>query len=791
MKALLSHAAVIGAGVMGSQIAAHLANAGVTVDLLDVVPADLPSHGGDRSALARSALRRLETMKPSPIFSKASLSRIRAGNIEDDLSRLGHAQWVIEAVVEELAPKRELWARIESVASAEAVLATNTSGLPVHSIAEGRGDGFRSRFLGTHFFNPPRYLKLLEVIPTPDTSPDVVGRVRAWAEEDLGKGVVIAEDTPNFIANRLGILATMATLRAMAAHGLAPDAVDALTGTVIGHPRSATFRTLDLVGLDTVLLVAKNLRERLPADEAALFEVPPYLEEMARRGWLGNKAGQGFYRRAAGSVRTYEVLDLETLAYRPQRRPSFPSLDAARRAPDLPSRISTLAYGDDEAAGFVWRVLKETLLYAAGKAGEIARGETETVDAAMRWGFGWELGPFETWEALGIERASRRMAEEGETIPSSVAALMAEGASRFPRPRTRSGEETGHLSVIPSGEGDRVVWRNAEATLLDLGDEVAALDLHGPKDAIGLDLIAALGKAADEVEANWRGLVVVNRQSANFSVGANLLLVLMAAEGGQWDQVASAVRALQGANMRLKYLGRPVVAAPWGMALGGGAEICLHAARIQAGGELYIGLVEAGAGVIPAGGGTKELLARTVAALPAGAPWSPHDAGGGRSDTYFDPQPFVARTFETIAMAKVSTSAVEGRDLGFLSPSDRITMNRDRLVADAKEVVRHLDRMGYRPPDRTPIPVPGREVRGLLEVGIAAMRRGGFISDHDALIASRLAYVLTGGDRPEGTPVDEETILELETEAFLALVGEEKTRARMRHLLQTGRPLRN
>jgi 3-hydroxyacyl-CoA dehydrogenase len=803
MTRKLRHAAVIGAGVMGSQIAAHLANAGVTVDLLDIVPSSLTaaeSAGGltlgdreVRDRLAREALHRLATMRPSPLFSAQSLERIRPGNLEDDLDRLAQADWIVEAVVEDLAPKRALWARLEPHAPPTALLSTNTSGLSIAAIAEGRGEDFRRRFLGTHFFNPPRYMRLVELIPTPATDPAYLDLARAWTEGDLGKGVVVARDTPNFIANRIGVFATMATLRAMARFRLDPEAVDALTGPVIGHPRSATFRTLDLVGLDTLVFVAQNLQGRLPPEEAALFEVPPYLLEMVRRGWLGQKTGQGFYRRREGEgERVYDVLDLDTLEYRPQRPVHLAALAAAKRAGDLAERLRALAYADDAAGLFTWTVLKDTILYAARHVDEIAGGDMAAVDRAMRWGYNWEIGPFETLAALDLPRAVERMLAEGEDVPAWLGEAAAAGRSQLYDPEAEfAARAVPPLTVLKRSGG--LVWRNPEASLVDLGAEVAALEFHPPKDAIGPDLIQALERAADEVERNWRGLVLVNEASANFSVGANLFLVLAAAEGGAWEQVEAAVRALQTANLRLKYLSRPVVAAPWGMALGGGAEICLHAARVQAGAELYIGLVEVGAGVIPAGGGTKEMLLRALAQVPEGAPWTPSDAGSaaGSVGPFFDPVPFLLRAFETIATAKVSTSAVEARALGFLAPTDAITMNRDRLVADAREVVLHLDRLGYRPPDRRPVRVPGREARAVLDVAVDQLRRGRRISEHDARIAHTLAHVLTGGDLPQGALVDEGHILDLEREAFLRLLGEERTRQRIRHLLQTGRPLRN
>ncbi|MDI3316986.1 MAG: 3-hydroxyacyl-CoA dehydrogenase/enoyl-CoA hydratase family protein [Bacillota bacterium] len=802
----LKRAVVLGAGVMGAQIAAHLANAGVEVDLLDIVPSQLTPQEeaagltlGDRRVrdrLALAGLERLRTLKPSPVFHAASLARIHPGNVEDDLERVRSADWVIEAIVEQLEPKRQLWGRVEPLAAEDAVLSSNTSGLSLAAIAEGRGDGFRRRFLGTHFFNPPRYMRLLELIPTAETDPAVVETVRAWGERLLGKGIVLARDTPNFIGNRIGVYALQVTLQAMEEFGLNPETVDALTGPLIGHPKSATFRTLDVVGLDTMVLVADNIREKLedPA-ERAVFEVPGYVREMLRRGWLGQKSGQGFYKRVVeDGRRTYLVLDLQRLEYRPQEVARYPSLEAARRQTDLGERLRTLVYADDPAGRFTWTVTKRILLYAAAKAEEIAGGDLEAVDRALRWGFNWEAGPFEVWAELGLARSVARMREEGEEVPEWVLAAVARGEERLYTPSPTASERYPVAPVVWLERQGKTVWSSPGATLVDLGEEVAALEFHAPKDAIGPDLIEALHRAAREVERNWRGLVLVNERSENFCVGANLALILMAAENGDWADIEQMVDAFQQANMELKYLHRPVVAAPWGMALGGGAEICLHADRVQAGAELYIGQVEAGAGVIPAGGGTKELLLRALARIPAGASWGPI-AGGPTAGTgalaVFDPAPFVTQAFETIATAKVSTSAAEARELGFLRDCDAVSMGRDALLSDARDQVLLLDRLGYRPPERRPVPVPGREVRAVLDVAVDYLLRSRQASEHDARIARALARVITGGDLPQGTPVDEQHLLDLEREAFLSLVGEAKTRERMQHLLETGRPLRN
>lgn len=801
----LARAAVLGSGVMGAQIAACLANAGVAVDLLDVALPD----GDDPAARARAALARLATLHPAPLYLPAAQARIRPGTFERDMARVREVDWVVEAIVEDLDTKVRLWRTVAGQASPRALLTTNTSGLSIAAIAGALPEAAQARFAGSHFFNPPRYMRLVEIVPAPQTAPESLRQLTLWLERDLGKSTVVVRDRPNFVANRIGGYALAATLAAMAEHGLGPEEVDALTGPAIGHPTSATFRTLDLVGLDTALAVADHLAEGLddPA-ERALVALPPYVRAMVERGLLGHKSGGGFYRRRADAGdgrRRYDVIDLATLTYRAQEAVRLPALERARRESDLAARLRLLTAADEPAGRFTWTVLKRILLYAARIADEVAGGDLATIDRAMRYGYNWSLGPFETWAALGLAEASARMRAEGETLPALVAEALARGQSRLYDPPEDAADRVGNAGNpgnaaapldAPALLRRPPIWRGDSATLVDVGEDVACLVLHPLKDAIGPDLMAALHRAARDTEADHRGLILSAARDERFLVGANLMLLLAAAQSGDEAAIAESVERLQAVHMELKYLTRPVVAAPAGMVLGGGAELCLHADRVVAGAELYIGQVEAGAGLIPAGGGTKEFLLRTLAAMPPGAAWNPALAAAAApasvgSASFLDPAPFIARAFETLALAKVSTSADEARELGFLRPTDEIVVHPERRLGRARAVVCALDGAGYRPPLPPVVPAPGREVRSLFQVAIDALVRSRRASAHDARIAGDLAHVLCGGDVAMGTALTEEWLLELEREAFVRLVMEPRTQARMEHLLATGRPLRN
>ncbi|MCL6453639.1 MAG: 3-hydroxyacyl-CoA dehydrogenase/enoyl-CoA hydratase family protein [Alicyclobacillus sp.] len=792
--------AVLGAGVMGAAIAAHLANVGLSVLLLDIVPAELTEEEAKKGLTLQSpavrnriALRGLEAArkaKPASFYRAADAANIQVGNLEDDLPNIRTCDWVIEAVVENLEVKRSLWKRVEAYAHPDAVVSTNTSGISIAAMTADCSAAFRKRFLGTHFFNPPRYMKLLELIPGPETDPAVVERMKGFGERVLGKGVVIAKDTPNFIANRIGTYGLIATLEVMKQFPFGVDEVDAITGPAMGRPKSATFRTLDLVGLDTFYHVAKNVQANVPeAWEKDAFAVPSYIETMLQQRWLGEKTGQGFFKRVKSeSGSEILALDLETLTYRPRRKLTAPSLEAAKTAKGTAAKLRALVYAKDEPGRFAWEILKRVLLYTARKQAEIA-DDIVAVDQAMKWGFNWNLGPYETWDAIGLVESVERMRREGETIPAFVEELLASGRTSFydlapgGRPHfyvapgvTREVEEPKEvISLARLKESGKLVRKNAGASLVDLGDGVLALEFHSPKQAIGPDMVQMMGIAADEVLANWDALVIT-AQAKNFCVGADIVSMLFAAQEEEWDEIDLAARQLQQAALRLKYLGKPVVAAPFGMTLGGGCEISFPADHIQAAAETYMGLVETGIGLIPGGGGTKELLIRMLEGVPEGSV---------RLDS------FVQRAFETIALAKVSTSAKDAQDLGYLRRSDGISVHPDFQLHDAKQAALRLARSGYLPKQPKQIPVVGEAGAALLKTGVYGMQLSGYISSHDALIANKLIHVLTGGSVPRGTLVTEQYLLDLEREAFLSLIGEPKTQQRMQHLLSTGKPLRN
>lgn len=771
----IRRAAVLGAGTMGAQIAAHLANAGIPVFLLDMVPTDV-QPGESRSKLAEGALERLRRMQPAPLMHPGGIRLIQPGNLEDHLGWLADADWVIEAVVERLEVKQALWARVGAVARPGALLSSNTSGLSCAAQAAALPPEHRPCFLGTHFFNPPRYLKLLEVIPTPETDPAVTAFVKEFSERTLGKGVVIARDTPNFIANRIGTYGTMAILRAMAELGLGVDAVDAITGPAMGRPRSATFRTLDMVGLDTFCHVARHARAAATdPEEREMLTLPAWLEEMERRGWIGDKAGQGFFKKVRGEDGESRILslNLQTLEYAPRVSAAFPSLEQVRHIPDPGQRIRALVQAPDPAGQLAWKSLSRVLLFCAARVEEIAGGDVNAIDRAIRWGFNWEIGPFEAWNAIGVPESLARMAAEGLPVPAWV-----RGVERFPV--DRRGEQPLSFTV-QKAEQTRILRSAPGATLVDLGEEVLGLEFHGPKQAIGPDYVAMARVAAEEVRRNWRGLVI-SAGAPNFCVGANLMLVLMEAQDGNWDEIDRMVREFQSVNLLLRYLERPVVVAPYGITVGGGAEVAMHAARTVAAAETYMGLVEAGMGLIPAGGGCKEMAVRAAGMLPPGESQLPNKP---------ELISFVGRAFEAIATAKVSGSAAEARDLGYLRPGDAIVMNGDHLLHRARQAVLELDQAGYRAPQPGQVPVAGPDGRAVLELAAYTLRNAGHATEHDQYVARKLAYVLTGGQLPAGTVVPEQYLLDLEREAFLHLCGHPRTQARMLHFLQKGKPLRN
>ena len=746
-------AAVLGAGTMGAQIAAHLANAGVPVLLLDLDP-----------NTAAAGLKRARKLRPDPFFTPDAAQLISAGGFDTDLPRLSGCDWIIEAVVERLDVKQELLARIETHRGADAVVSSNTSGIPIADIAESRSPAFRTHWLGTHFFNPPRYLPLLEVIPTADTGGEVVDRIARFADFALGKGVVIARDTPGFIANRIGMYGAARTLELLADGQFTVEEIDALSGPLIGRAKSATFRTMDIAGLDILANVAGDLNRRLTGDrERSSFQLPPLVPDLIEQGWIGEKAGQGFYRKER-TPKGSQILTLDpaSLTYRARQKPQLPAVDAARAIDDLPGRIRALLLDRGRAGAFTRATLGRTLVYAAQTAPAIAHS-TGDVDRAMRWGFGWELGPFELWEAIGPEVVLQACGLS--ELPESIRDMAALRQARGPE-----------LRILRGAKAERPpVRRNAGASLVDLGDGVLAVEFHSKMNAIGGDIVDMLQLGVREAERGFEALVVGN-DAAAFSAGADLMLMLLEAQEENWDEVDLMVRTFQSAVTGLRSAGVPVVVAPAGLTLGGGCEIVLHGDQVQAAAETYMGQVEAGVGLIPAGGGTKELLSRAMDRLQAGAS---------------DPLPLVQHVFELIGFAKVSTSAADARRLGLLRDTDGVTMNRERLLADAKARALALARSGYHPPAKRPIPVGGDGVRAALELGVHLARRGRWISDHDALIGRKLAHILAGGAVPHATTVSEQYLLDLEREAFLSLCGEARTQQRMVHTLKTGKTLRN
>ena len=757
--------AVLGAGQMGAQIAAHGANAGLAVLLLDL-----------DAATARGGLKRARGLSPDPFFTADAASRIAVGGFDTDMERVSGCDWIVEAVVEDLEAKRQLLARVDELRGDDAVVSSNTSGIPIASIAAGRSAGFRRHFLGTHFFNPPRYLPLVELIPTADTEPAVVDRITRFADHRLGKGVVLARDTAGFIANRIATFGVLRILRLLSAGDYTVEEVDALTGPAIGRPSSATCRTLDIAGLDILGRVAATLAEQLEGERDA-FALPPLVTRMIERGMVGARAGQGFYRKSGerGS-RTILALDPATLDHREQRAAALPALDAAQSIDDLRERIRTLFTDGGRVGAFLRATLGPTLVYAAEVAPAVA-GSIDDVDRAMRWGFGWELGPFELWDAIGADTVL-------ETAEISDPPALVRGLDRAdpPAATTRGRFRAGPLP--PAGAGrdllraararGAVVRNNAGASLVDLGEGVLAVEFHSKLNTLGGDAVEMLAAGAAEAERSFEALVVGN-DAVNFSAGANLMLVLLEAQEENWDEIDRMVRAFQSAVTGLRSAAVPVVVAPAGLTLGGGCEIALHGDRVQAAAETYMGQVEVGVGLVPAGGGTKELLARFADAAPPGG----------------DLLPFVQRAFELIGFGTVSTSADDARRLGLLRDVDAITMNRERVLGAARSRALELA-PGYRPPaaGRT-VAAGGPDTRAALELGVHLAWRGGRISDHEALIGRKLAHVLAGGDIPHAMPVSEQHLLDLEREAFLSLCGEPKTQARMAHTLKTGKTLRN
>lgn len=791
--------AVLGAGVMGSGIAAHLASVGIPVIMLDIVPREVtPDEQAKgltlkspavRNRFAAGGLQAALKAKPAAFGSPKFARLITVGNFEDDLHKVAEVDWIVEVVKEDLAVKRTLFEKVREHRREGTPVTSNTSGIPISAMVEGAPEEFRKSFFVTHFFNPVRYMKLLELVSGTDTDPAVVARFARFGERVLGKGIVYGKDTPNFVGNRVGIYGMLATIQTMLEDGYAVDEVDAIVGPPMGRPKSAAFRTADLVGLDTFVHVANNVYEVLPSDEERdTFKPPAFVEKMITKGWLGDKKGQGFYKkeRSADGKKTILVLDPVTLEYRPTQKYDIPSLKKSKGIEDVGKRLKMIVNADDRAGKFAWKVLSRSLIYSANRIPEIA-DDVVNIDRAMRWGFAWDQGPFEAWDAIGVAESIARMEADGLKVPA-FAKLAAEKGGFY---KKENGENffltlKGEWKPVPTAPeaivlADRkakvgVVKKNSGASFVDLGEGVAALEFHTKMNAIDGDIGTMMAYAIEEAEKNWKGIVIGN-DGGNFSAGANLLLIVMLSQQKKWDDIRTMVTSFQQACLQLARCNVPVVSAPFGLTLGGGAEVTMAADCVQAAGETYMGLVEVGAGLIPGGGGTRMMLQRMLEGIPDG--------------TQVDSFPFVRKAFEIVGMAKVATSAAEAKDIGYLRATDGITMNREHLLFDARTTVLRMAEDNYRPALPFQYKLPGESAFAALKLGLYQWVQSSTISAHDALIGEKLAYVLTGGAATPTIPVSDEYLLELEAEAFLSLCGEEKSQQRMQALLTTGKPLRN
>lgn len=801
MKRNIRKAAVLGSGIMGSRIACHLANKGVEVLLLDIPPRELSDaekakglttdHPVVRNRITNDNLAAAIKSNPSPLFDKKFASRISTGNFDDDLPKIKDSDWIIEVVVERLDIKQQLFERVEKFRTPGTLISSNTSGIPIHLMTEGRSEDFARHFCGTHFFNPPRYLRLLEVIPTPKTDPEVIHFFMEYGDLYLGKTTVLAKDTPAFIANRIGIFGIMDLFHQVKELDMSVEEVDKLTGTLLGRPKSATFRTSDVVGLDTLVHVANGLYENGKDDEKRdVFKLPDFIGTLMENKWFGDKTGQGFYKKVKGDDGKSQILalDLNSMEYHPSKRVKFASLDAAKPISDLKERIAFLAKAKDKAGEFYRRSYAGLFAYVTHRLPEIS-DELFRIDQAMRAGFGWELGPFELWDAVGFENGLKFMEARGEKPAAWIETMKGKGISSFYK--TESGTrfyydiESGDYKAIP-GQGAyiildtireaKTIWNNKESAIQDLGDGILNFEFRSKMNTLGSGVLAGMNKAIEMAEKDYRGLVIGN-QGSNFSVGANLAMIFMMAIEQEWDELNFAIKYFQDTMMRVRYSDVPVVVAPHGMSLGGGCEMTLHADAVQAAAETYMGLVEFGVGVIPGGGGTKELTLRA-------------------SDRYLKDDVELnsyRESYLNIGMAKVATSAQEAMNMGYLVKGrDHISMNKDRQIQDAKKKAMMLADMGYqRPIERRDIKVLGKQALGMFEVGAFQMKEGNYISDHDLKMTRKLAWVMSGGDLSEATEVSETYLLKLEREAFLSLCGEKKTLERIQHMLKTGKPLRN
>lgn len=794
-------AAVIGSGVMGGGIAALLASAGVRTLMLDIVPPDLKGEQKRdpkaRNRIVKQGLDNVLKASPALLMHPQDAERIDIGNLEDDFERLAECDWVIEVVVENLKVKQNLLQKIETVRRPGTIVTTNTSGIPLKAMSKGTSLEFRQHFLGTHFFNPVRYMRLLEIIPGADTLPELLKFVAEYGEKILGKGIVWAKDTPNFVGNRIGVQGIVKAMQLMREEGLTIPAVDAVFGPVMGRPKTAMFKTADLVGLDVLAHVARNTYEMVPDDEGRdSYVMPEFVQSMIEKNLLGKKSQSGFYKTELTPEwqKIRKVIDPDSLTYGEYEMPTYPCLEKARRSGSLPERMRSVVYGDDKLARFAWKALANNLIYAANRIPEISDTIVD-IDNAMRWGFNFELGPFETWDAIGLKESVEKMERDGLEVPEKIRAMIAAGRSAFYR--TDNGrvsyydfaaEDYRELNVSPNiislkalKGAAKVISDIPSATLVDLGDGVACLEFHTKMNALNAEILDFMAYALDHVDANGAGLVIGNQAGGMpgaFSAGADLKGILGAVKEKRFDDIEKMVHDLQTVLQRAKYAPFPVVAAPFGLTLGGGCEVCLAVDRIVGHAELYMGLVEIGVGLLPAGGGCLNLWRRTLQTIPA----SVTDVDLGR---------FFIPVFMTIAMAKVSTSAADARASGFLGVRDRIVFNRDYLVGEAKKEVLKMVDEGYAPPVKRKIRVFGESAQGMIAAEIYNMHKGGFISDYDALLAQRIAFVISGGAIRANSELDEEAILTLERRTFMELLRQEKTVARIEHMLNTGKPLRN
>jgi len=791
-KRIIKKVAVLGSGVMGSRIACHFAGVGLQVLLLDILPKDLPDDAkpAARNKIVNDALTAAVKSNPSPVYTKDVLKYIKTGNFTDNMKDIADCDWVIEVVVERLDIKQIVFTDVEKYRKPGTLITSNTSGIPIHMMTEGRSDDFKKHFCGTHFFNPPRYLRLLEIIPTPHTDPEIIDFLMHYGDVTLGKITVLCKDTPAFIANRVGVFGMMAIMNAMEKLDLTVDEIDALTGPVIGRPKSATFRTGDVVGIDTLVKVAKGVADNCPNDEAKeQFNIPSWLNKMVENNWLGDKTGQGFFKKTKSASGEKEILtlNLKTLEYGPRQKPKFATLETAKPIEDLKTRIKALCAGTDKAGEF-YRLFHYNLFsYISHRIPEIS-DELYRVDDGMMAGFGWEIGAFESWDVLGVAKTNEAMKAAGHKVAPWIDEMIASGASSFYK--VENGKKmyydvsTKSYKTMPGADAfivmknfeNETVWKNSACRTYHLGGDVLGLEWYTKMGSIGGEVLEGIQKSIALAEDKYKGLVIAN-EGSNFSAGANVAMIFMMAIEQDYDEIDMAIRQFQNTMMRVRYSGIPVVLAPHGLALGGGCEMSLHADKVIAAAETYTGLVEVGIGVIPGGGGTKEFVLRAADEVHSGEP---------------ETIPLQNR-FLTIATAKVATSAKEAYDLGiYRNGIDEVCMNQGRRIAEAKQAVVDLFDDGYvMPVQRTDIKVLGRSMLGAMHAGINGMWRGNYATDHDVTVGKKLAYVMCGGDLSEPTLVSEQYLLDLEREAFLSLTAEKKTLERIQSILKTGKPLRN